>query len=113
MPNAISRVLERVYLNSRQDFSGQVVTLERPDRLSFKEGMMRMHWLTVKSDGTLKGGIRIDIDTMNATNPMLIDEPRDVRIKRACRVQAFLSKKGIACDILEDGHTLNDMCVKP
>jgi hypothetical protein len=111
MPNAISRLIDRIYPGSAWDFGGQAVNLESPDRLSFKDGM-RMHWLTVKSDGTLRGGVLIDIATMNATDPTLIDEPRDVRIKRACRVRAFLSSKGFTCEILEDGHRIHGVCVE-
>ena len=111
MPNALSRLLMRIYPSSAWNLGGQAVSLERPDRLSFKEGL-RMHWLTVKSDGTLKGGVVIDITTMNATNPVLIDEPRETRIKRACSVYAFLSSKGIDCKILEDGRTLHNACVE-
>ena len=102
MPSALSKLIERIYPDAAWSFGGQAVNLERSDRLSFKDGM-RTRWLTVQSDGTLKGGVVIDIATMNATGPTLVAESREARIKRACRVRAFLSSKGFTCEILENG----------
>ena len=109
MVTRISKLLERIYSNSVWSFGGLAITLETPDRLSCKEGL-RTRWLKVKSDGTLKGGIAIDIATMNATDPGLMNESREKRIERACRVKNFLSNKGFDCTVLEDGRSLYDVC---
>lgn len=102
--NVLTKMFDRLNSSSAWSFN-QAVSLERPNRLSYKEGM-RTRWLTVKSDGTLEGGITIDIANMNATDPLLADESREERIDRALRVRNFLSNKGFACEVLEDGVLL-------
>jgi hypothetical protein len=111
MRNVLSSLLERIYPNWTWNLGGQAINLERADRLSFKDGL-RTRWITVQTDGTLKSGVRIDISTMNATDPTLIDEPREIRIQRACRVSTILQERGFDCEISEDGHLLRDACVE-
>lgn len=109
MPNAFSKLLKRVFPKSAWSLGGRSAELELPNRLSFKDGL-KVHWLTVHSDGTLAGGVFIDINTMNATDPSSSDEAREVRVARACRVQNFLVSKGFPCEIIEEGRSLQGIC---
>lgn len=108
MPNVFTKLLERVYPNSAWNLEGRGAALESANRLAFRDGL-KIYWLTVKSDGTLKGGIVIDVDTMNSTNPSGSNEARDKRIERACRVQKFLADEGFPCAIVEDGRSLKHL----
>ena len=109
MVSTLNNLLTRLHRRSTFNLRGQSVELERSNRLSFKDGL-RTHWLTVRSDGTLKGGVFIDISTMNATNMAAIDETRATRVDRACKVRAFLAGKGFSCEIFEDGRPIQDVC---
>ena len=103
MFDALFKALGRYWSSWFQTADGRIkVILDRPNRLALTEGGWRTHWLTVTTDGTLQNGVVIDLATMNATDPALLDEEMDVRLKRARLVQGFLRNRGWPCEVLDE-----------